>query len=308
MKFISVCSGIEAASIAFAPLGWKAVAFSEIEPFPKAVLAYRFPDMGDMTRFMGWPDELFRQADMIVGGPPCQSFSVAGLRKGLDDKRGNITLTYVKLINHADSIRAQAGLPPVIVIYENVPGLLSDKTNAFGHFLGGLAGDEQAVEPPSGKWKNTGVVVGPERLAVWRIHDAQFHGVAQRRRRIFCVGVSIKHPRAWAIANSLLSLTQSVSRNSAPSRETRQDVAGTISSRTTGGGGLGTDFELAGGIQRWPAEVAPTLDAHYGEKMGLENQHINGWGGLFVRSQMSGNKNEVGRGDGDADSYHRGSL
>jgi len=94
MKFLSICSGIEAASVAFAPLGWKARAFSEIEPFPKAVLAHHFPDvpdMGDMTKFRTWPDEIFVESDLIVGGPPCQAFSVAGLRKGLDDKHESTT-------------------------------------------------------------------------------------------------------------------------------------------------------------------------------------------------------------------------
>ena len=141
MKFLSICSGIEAASVAFEPLGWKAIGFSEIEPFPCAVLAHHYPSVpnfGDMTAYASWPDDVLVQADAVVGGPPCQAFSVAGKRDGLNDARGNLTLTYVDLINHVDAIRSVRGLPPVIVLYENVPGLLSDKTNAFGCFLAGL--------------------------------------------------------------------------------------------------------------------------------------------------------------------------
>ena len=96
MKFISICSGIDAASVAFNPLGWKAVAFSEIEPFPCAVLAHHYPDvpnLGDMTRYAEWPDEIFLEAYAIVGGPPCHSYSMSGHRKGLNDERGNHTLT-----------------------------------------------------------------------------------------------------------------------------------------------------------------------------------------------------------------------
>ena len=161
MNFISICSGIEAASVAFGPLGWKAIAFSEIEPFPCAVLAHHYPDVpnfGDMTKFREWPEEIFADADAVVGGPPCQAFSVAGARNGLNDDRGNLTLTYAELINHADAIRFIRGKPPVVVLYENVPGLLSDKTGAFGCFLGGLAGEDGPLEPPGGKRANAGAV------------------------------------------------------------------------------------------------------------------------------------------------------
>jgi len=175
MNFISVCSGIEAASVAFAPLGWKAIAFSEIEPFPSAVLAHHYPDvpnLGDMTKFKNWPEEVFLSADSIVGGPPCQAFSAAGLRKGLTDARGNLTLTYVELINHADEIRIRHGKPPVVVLYENVLGLLSDKTGAFGCFLGALAGEDCALEPPGGRWTDAGCVLGPERAIAWSLGSA----------------------------------------------------------------------------------------------------------------------------------------
>lgn len=246
MNFISICSGIEAASVAFEPLGWKAIAFSEIEPFPCAVLAHHHQDVqnfGDMTKFSEWPDQIFANTDLIVGGPPCQAFSVAGKRNGLNDDRGNLTLTYVELINHADAIRNQHGKPPVIVLYENVPGLLSDKTGAFGCFLGELAGESSAIEPPRGKWTNAGCVYGPKRAIAWRVLDAQYFGVAQRRRRVFVVASA----RTDIDPAAILFEFDGLRRDTAPRREARK-VAPTIPSRSTAGGGLGTDFDCDGGL------------------------------------------------------------
>jgi len=232
MKFISICSGIEAASVAFGPLGWKAVAFSEIEPFPCAVLAHHYPDVpnfGDMTKFREWPEEIFAEADAIVGGPPCQAFSVAGLRNGLNDDRGNLTLTYAELINHADAIRLSNGKPPVVVLYENVPGLLSDKTGAFGCFLGALAGEDGEIESPGGKWTNAGCVLGPTRSIAWRVTDAQYFGVAQRRRRVFVVASA----REGFDPAAVLFEPDGLRRDTAPSREAGEGV--------TRGAGAGTE-------------------------------------------------------------------
>lgn len=271
MNFISICSGIEAASVAFCPLGWKAIAFSEIEPFPCAVLAHHYPEVpnfGDMTKFREWPEEIFAEADAIVGGPPCQAFSVAGLRSGLNDDRGNLTLTYAELINHADAIRVRYGKPPVVVLYENVPGLLSDKTGAFGCFLAGLAGEDDPLVAPGGKWTNAGVVFGSKRTVAWRIFDAQYFGVAQRRRRVFVVASA----RNGFNPIEVLFESESVRRDSPPSRETRQGVA---AGAETGAG----SSSIVGG---WPAEIACTLNAAFGKKLGLENQHVNGGAPLFV--------------------------
>ena len=130
MRFLSVCSGIEAASVAWHSLGWTPVAFSEIEPFPSAVLAHHYPNVPnwrDMTKFKEWPSA---DVDVLVGGTPCQAFSVAGLRQGLADPRGNLTLTFLAI---AERYR------PQWVVWENVPGVLSDRTGAFGALLGGLA-------------------------------------------------------------------------------------------------------------------------------------------------------------------------
>ncbi len=246
MNFISLCSGIEAASVAFGPLGWKAIAFSEIEPFPSAVLAYHYPTVrnyGDMSLFREWPEEVFAFADAVVGGPPCQAFSAAGARRGLADARGNLTLIYVELLNHADAIRKKYGKPPVVALYENVPGIFSDKTNAFGCLVGGLAGEDIPAIPPGKRWTDAGCVFGPERAVAWRLLDAQFFALAQRRRRVFVVASA----RKGFDPAQVLFEWDGVRRDTAPSREARQ-VAPTIPARSTAGGGLGTDFDLDGGV------------------------------------------------------------
>ena len=270
MNFISLCSGIEAASVAFGPLGWKAIAFSEIEGFPSAVLAHHYPTVrnyGDMSLFRDWPDELFADADAIVGGPPCQAFSVAGARRGLLDARGNLTLIYVELLDHADDIRRKYGKPPVVALYENVPGIFSDRTNAFGCLVGGLAGEDVPVVPPGKRWTDAGCVFGPERAVAWRLFDAQFFALAQRRRRVFVVASA----RKGFDPAQVLFEWDGVRRDTAPSKEARQ-VAPTIPARSTAGGGLGTDFDCDGGTicvatgqagAEIGADMAPTLNCNH---------------------------------------------
>ena len=224
VKFLSICSGIDAASVAFAPLGWVATGFSEIEPFPCAVLKHHYPDVpnfGDMTRFRHWPVQTFIDADVIVGGPPCQSFSLAGLRNGLEDARGNLTLTYAGMIDYADEIRTRNGKPPVVVLYENVPGILSDKTNAFGSLLAALAGENVPLNPSGGKWTHAGAVFGPKRAVAWRVTDAQYFGVAQRRRRVFVVASA----REGVDPTEILFEFDGLRRDSPPSREAGKGIA-----------------------------------------------------------------------------------
>jgi DNA (cytosine-5)-methyltransferase 1 len=154
ITFGSVCSGIEAASVAWHPLGWHAAWLAEIEPFPCAVLAHHYPEvpnLGDMTRI----PELLRNGDIpapdvFCGGTPCQAFSVAGLRNSLDDARGNLSLTFCEIANEIDIQRRAGGLLPAVVFWENVPGVLSTKDNAFGCFLAGLAGEDDPLRPPRG--------------------------------------------------------------------------------------------------------------------------------------------------------------
>lgn len=154
MKFGSVCSGIEAASVAWHPLGWRADWFAEIEKFPAAVLANHYPqtpNLGDMT-------QIARQVlcgaasapDVLVGGTPCQAFSVAGMRASLDDPRSALTIKFVELADAIDHVRVARGDDPAIIVWENVPGVLSDRGNAFGCFLGALAGEDCELQPSGG--------------------------------------------------------------------------------------------------------------------------------------------------------------
>jgi len=238
LRFGSVCSGIEAASAAWEPLGWQPAWFAEIDAFPSAVLAHHYPgvpNLGDMTRLPALilAGEV-EAPDVFVGGTPCQSFSVAGLRKGLDDPRGQLTRSFVEIADAIDTVRAAQGLPPAIILWENVPGVLSDNGNAFGNFLGALAGEDIALDPSGGKWTNAGLVLGPAREVCWRVLDAQYFGVAQRRRRVFVVAGS----RTGGVRASQVLLVESgVRRDSPPSREAGQRPAGTAVAGAASSGG-----------------------------------------------------------------------
>jgi DNA (cytosine-5)-methyltransferase 1 len=225
MKFGSVCSGIEAASVAWGPLGWKAAWLSEIEPFPSAVLAHHYPNvpnLGDMTAL---PERILsgevEAPDLFCGGTPCQAFSVAGLRNSLDDARGNLSLVFCEIANAIDKVRSVRGLDQSIIFWENVPGVLSTKDNAFGCFLGALAGEDEALVPSGGRWTNAGFIDGPQRAVAWRVLDAQYFGVAQRRRRVFVVASA----RADFDPATVLFEFGGVRRDTAPSRETGQAIA-----------------------------------------------------------------------------------
>ena len=246
MRFGSVCSGIEAASVAWNPLGWKAAWLSEIEPFPSAVLAHHYPDvpnLGDMTTL---PERIrsgeVEAPDVFCGGTPCQAFSVAGLRKSLADDRGNLSLTFCEIADAIDESRSVRGLRPAIVFWENVPGVLSTNDNAFGCFLAQLCGGDEPLVATDG-WPDAGCVSGPSRTAAWRILDAQYFGVAQRRRRVFVVASA----RDDFDPAAVLFEFDGVRRDFAPSRETWK-VAPTIPPRSTAGGGLGTDLDCDGGV------------------------------------------------------------
>lgn len=209
MRYFSVCSGIEAATVAWEPLGWEAVAFSEIDKFPSKLLAYRYPsipNLGDMTK-INW-EEWAGKVDVFVGGTPCQAFSVAGARRSLEDERGNLTLEFVRAANV---------IRPRFVVWENVPGVLSTKDNAFGCFLAGLVGAQSPLLPTTkrGRWPSSGMVIGPERSAAWRILDAQYFGLAQRRKRVFVVSC----PRGGADPFQVLFEPVGLQRYSAPSRK-----------------------------------------------------------------------------------------
>jgi DNA (cytosine-5)-methyltransferase 1 len=226
--------------------------------------------------------------DLFCGGTPCQAFSVAGLRNSLDDARGNLSLTFVGIANAIDHVRSVRGDAPAIIFWENVPGVLSTKDNAFGCFLAALAGESDPVTCPDGKWSTAGVVVGQTRTVAWRVLDAQYFGVAQRRRRVFVVASA----RDDFDPAEILFEFDSVRRDTAPSRETGQGVAASIES-----GATVSDYDVAGtldkGVPRrgighngnydsqvvpvakqWAAEITSSLCAADGPK-GVSDQYAH---------------------------------
>ncbi|EJP6132523.1 Dam family site-specific DNA-(adenine-N6)-methyltransferase [Salmonella enterica] len=235
MRYGSVCSGIEAASVAWEPLGWQPAWFAEIEAFPSAVLATHWPDvtnLGDMTGIAAAVHAGDVEApDVLVGGTPCQAFSIAGLRNGLADKRGQLSLSYVELANAIDDKRRERGEEEAIIVWENVPGVLSSKDNAFGCFIGALAGESCELQPAGGKWPNAGCVYGPSRIVAWRVLDAQFFGVAQRRRRVFVVASARKE---FDPAEVLFEF-DSLRRDTPPRREPQTAVTTDTGSGIEGG-------------------------------------------------------------------------
>lgn len=238
LKYGSVCSGVEAASLAWEGLGWEPVFFSEIEPFPSAVLAERWPsvpNMGDMTRYEEW-DVRPGSIDVFVGGTPCQSFSVAGLRGGLDDERGNLALVYARMVDY---------LRPRWFVWENVPGVLSSNGGRdFGSILGAF--------------QQLGYSFA------YRVLDAQYFGVPQRRRRVFVVG----HLGDWRGPAAVLFEPESLRRDSQANGEAGKAAADGTGNRTQTNG--------------WPKRIAPTLDCDFATKHGQNNQHIQSGAGLFV--------------------------
>ncbi|MFW3110307.1 DNA cytosine methyltransferase [Pseudomonas aeruginosa] len=226
ISYGSVCSGIEAASVAWHMLGFRASWFAEIEPFPSAVLAHRWPavpNLGDMTRLSSKVlAGMIDAPDILVGGTPCQAFSVAGMREGMSDPRGALTIKYVELANAVDHVRNARGDDETIVVWENVPGVLSSKDNAFGCFLAALVGESEALEPSGGRWTNAGCVYGPRRAAAWRVLDAQYFGLAQRRKRVFVVASA----RADFDPAAVLLEREGLRRDHPPRRGEGQDLAG----------------------------------------------------------------------------------
>ncbi|EGN4869511.1 Dam family site-specific DNA-(adenine-N6)-methyltransferase [Salmonella enterica] len=264
MRYGSVCSGIEAASVAWESLGWQPAWFAEIEAFPSAVLAHHWPDvtnLGDMTGIAAAVHAGDVEApDMLVGGTPCQAFSIAGLRYGLADKRGQLSLSYVELANAIDDKRRERGEEEAITVWENVPGVLSSKDNAFGCFIGALAGESCELQPAGGKWPNAGCVYGPSRIVAWRVLDAQFFGVAQRRRRVFVVASARKE---FDPAEVLFEF-DSLRRDTPPRREPQTAVTTDTGSGIEGG-------------SHWdnPANPHPTLNqANNIGGIGASNQEV----------------------------------
>ncbi len=298
LTYGSVCSGIEAASVAWEPIGMKPLWFSEIEPFPSAVLGTHWPqvdNLGDMTKIAA----AIRAGDvpapdLLVGGTPCQTFSIAGLRKGLKDERGKLTLSYIELADSIDEKRKENGEKPAIIVWENVRGVLNHPDNPFGCFISGLAGEDEPFEPgprpERGKssqfwtwnkktsqhvasWPVSGCVIGPKRTVAWRVLDAQYFGVAQRRCRVFVVasaGTDIN-------ISEILFEFESVCGDITPGGETGQTVAALTKN---GVGATGADDNQAqaghliafgGGNTSGAIDVATACTAH-GVRMDFDTE------------------------------------
>ena len=255
LRYLSVCSGMEAASVAWHPLGWTPVGFSEIEPFPCAILKHRFPNVpnyGSLTEYQSWPLEP-GAIDLLVGGTPCQSFSVAGLRKGLEDPRGNLALVFLGL---ADKLK------PRWIVWENVPGVLSSAGGRdFGSFLGAL------VELGYG--------------FAYRVLDAQHFGVPQRRRRVFvvaCLG-------DWRAAAEVLLESDCVRRDIKKGRAKGQGVAAGVE------GGIGADLPIWRAGDQANAEHmidhAGAISCNKGSHGGFIAKPISHWEGGDVHPTLN---------------------
>jgi DNA (cytosine-5)-methyltransferase 1 len=245
--------------------------FSEIEPFPCALLAHRYPsvaNLGDMNYLPALIRAgLIQAPKILVGGTPCQAFSVAGKGESLDDDRGQLTLTYVDVLNAIDEQRPN---DEAICVWENVPGVLSTKDNAFGCFLGALSGSDCELQYPGKKWSNSGCVYGPQRTVAWRVINAQHFGVAQRRKRVFVVASA----RKGFDPCEVLFESEGVRRDTAPSREAKQEITNCITAgignadRDAQTGNLVTLFEQrsADGVPRISPDssLCPTLNTMQG--------------------------------------------
>ena len=187
----SVCSGIEAASVAWETLGVRFEWFSEIADFPSRVLHEKYPTIRNIGDLNNIPSAILNYKvnapDLICGGTPCQAFSLAGWQNGLNDHRGNLTLKFVDVIEANDSVRLNNGLNRCIILWENVEGVLTDRTNAFGCFISYLAGLSDILEIKDKRWPNAGLIQGPKRNVAWRILDAKFFGLPQQRRRLYLI-------------------------------------------------------------------------------------------------------------------------
>lgn len=275
MKYATVCSGIEAPSIAWHSLGWSPVWFSEIENFPAAVLAHHYPtvpNLGDMTRLYERTTYRNTAIDLLCGGTPCQSFSFAGLRKGLDDERGNLALHFIRILGEKR---------PTWFVWENVPGVLSSAGGRdFATILGGFTGRNVAI--PRNGWGNAGIVEGiPDAYGIaWATLDAQYFGVPQRRRRIFVVG----RTGDWHGPAAVLFDTACLSGHPAPCRETREGIADRIAPCVGSGG------KAAGSVTQQDAENGALL---YGLDAEMNPFHDGQMGPLLKGSPTGGGTSPI---------------
>jgi DNA (cytosine-5)-methyltransferase 1 len=276
MRYLSVCSGIEAATVAWHELGWEPVAFCEIDKFPSQLLKFYFPwvtNLGNMTKLNR--NEYYKNTtfDLLVGGTPCQSFSIAGLRKGLDSANGNLALWFCRILLDKQ--------PPWFV-WENVPGV-------FSSFSGRKGSKAHPRKVRNRRWKEAHITETSDFAAIlnafrecgysvaYRVLDSQYFGVPQRRRRVFVVGYL---GNDWRPPAAVLFESESLRRDCTPSRKKGEEVAGTLDARTRGGGFPGSDGAMSG-------HVVATLDANYGKLQGASGQDLNhGHSNLIVQPTL----------------------
>jgi len=263
MRYLSLFSGIDAASVAWQPLCWRPVAFAEIEPFPCAVLAHHYPDvsnLGDVTAITDSQIATLGHIDVVVGGSPCQDLSVAGRRAGLAGERSSLFHEQIRIFHAARHFCGARWL-----IWENVPGAFSsNKGRDFACVVGEMAGCH--IDVPADGWGQEGVALGEHGLLEWAVLDAQWFGLAQRRRRVFAV----LDTGDWQDRPPILLERDSLRGDTAPRRQARESTAATLGAcppnggassdeltaavaptllaRSRVGGGMGSDFEMDGGL------------------------------------------------------------
>lgn len=253
MRYLSLFSGIEAATQAWQPLGWECVAVSEIEPFPCAVLEHHYPhvpNLGDVTKITEQQIKNLGQIDLIVFGSPCQNLSVAGNRKGFEGEQSSLFYAAMEIIKHA-----KRHCKTRFALWENVPGAFSSNKGAdFTEVVKHMAGLSDLDTPTNG-WGKEGAAVGSNGLLEWSVLDAQWFGLAQRRKRVF----AIVDFGDWTSRPPILLERESLRGDSAPSRETRQDFTADVRASTEGKSWYSVDTQQP--PARLAHEIAPCLAA-----------------------------------------------
>lgn len=255
MNYLSLFSGIEAASVAWRPLGWQCVGVAEIEPFPCAVLAHHYPDapnLGSVTDITDEQIAALGPIDVVVGGSPCQDLSVAGKRAGLAGERSGLFHEQLRIFHAARHLCGARFL-----VWENVPGAFSSHAGRdFAVVVGAMAGCR--VDVPEDGWGTEGVALGEHGLVEWAVLDAQWFGVAQRRRRVFAV----LDVGDWAGRPPILLESDRLRGDSAPSREAGEGVARCLAAGSARGSGYRDDADAADNLIPAPhADLSPALKA-----------------------------------------------
>lgn len=257
MKYLSLFSGIEAVSVAWKPLGWECVGFSEIEPYPCSLLAHHYPNvpnLGDITKITEQQIANLGNFDVLVFGSPCQDLSAAGTRKGFQD--GTHSNLFYEALRIFDYARKHNNCR--FALWENVPGAFSSNKGAdFAAVVREMAGLKNVPIPTNG-WGNSGVALGENGLLEWRVLDAQYFGLAQRRKRVF----AIIDTGNWYDRPPILFEQESMRGDTPPSRQTRSEVTSTTKTSVRE---CGYDLERKAVSEQGLSDVTGTITASYGQ-------------------------------------------